>query len=132
MSLFLSRYIGPPLALSPSITEHSPTSFQLSWERSFTLEGYDIEYYTVRIQNTVTNEEETRVINATDEELYYLQFAKEGGIAEECVELVFTVTATNTIGESEPSVISGGYPIGKTTIYYEWSTLAQYRAKGGS
>ena len=102
--------IGPPLPPSLSLSLLNSTAVQVSWEKPFTWSGVaDIISYTIRIYNTKTKTWQNQTVLPLANTLV---ITKDGSIVQQCEEMVFEVSATNAVGEGQPSSISGGFPIG--------------------
>ena len=66
---------------------------------------------------TVTEEEMNSTINATSTSataapVTFIHNTLHKGIVQNCEELVFSVSAANSIGRGSPAVVNGGFPIG--------------------
>ena len=97
---------GPPLPPSPTLRVVNATDLQLLWDEPFTSEGYIIKQYDISVRTS--NEIQSVVI--TDRIFSW----SRNITAQTCEELLFTVTATNDVGDSETASISGEFPIGKS------------------
>ena len=91
----------------------NPTLLQLSWEPPFSWEEYPLQHYNVMVEDTTNNEvlKDEMVELSTGGSTVTYELDRDTQ-AESCVELVFTVTASNVLGQSSPAVITGGFPIG--------------------
>ena len=86
------------------------TTLQVSWDPPFTFPGHEILHYDITVENKTTGEaiiDSQRILVAEERALYV-----NGEMAQKCNELAFTVTATNDLGESDPTTVSGWLPIG--------------------
>ena len=99
---------GPPLPAQISLNLLNATSTQLSWSTPFTHDGFEVEHYTVTMQSTAN-----AGVLEWQLETSPLEFKREGGIAQNCEELTFTLTSTNAIGVSSATTVSGGFPTGE-------------------
>ena len=74
----------------------------------FSFPGYPVTYYTITVFNHSNGETftTTKTANFAD---YSHQSLSHG---DHCYELDFTVIAVNSLGESPPSTIYTGHPIG--------------------
>ena len=97
---------GPPLPPSPVLRVVNATDLQLLWEEPFTSEGYGIKQYDISVETS----NNTQAFVITDR---VFDWSRES-IAQNCERLYFTVSATNEVGESETSNISGEFPVGKS------------------
>lgn len=124
-------YSGPPLAPSVSLTtEHTINNtftFNLTWSTPFSWPGYPIIKYEVTmtnyssgkpIQNTTTMTvlESSRNHNIT--EYYHIEFTGQGN---GCYNLSFLVTASNSIGKGDHSIVKSGQPIGMMKVIINFS-----------
>ena len=101
----------PPVRLAVSVL--NPTTLQASWDPPFTFPGHEILHYDITVENKTTGEtiiDRWRVLGA--EERVVSVSSPDGEIARKCNEITFTVTATNDLGESDPTSVSGWLPIG--------------------
>ena len=83
------------------------TTLQLSWDPPFTWPDYEILKYIVRVDNRSSGTTESSVV-LTPTDLTYTLTAEAP--AQHCAELRFNVTASNTLGDSAPAVVVGGFP----------------------
>ncbi len=94
------------------------TVIQLTWPVPFTHDGFEVDHYTVTSEKQNTGD-----INAVDVDDNEYVLYKMGGIAEQCEEIICTVTASNSIGESSGMQISTGFPTGNLCtrlFHYAW------------
>ena len=118
--LFLLGPPSPPVPLLEYIAYNN--SLKVSWEPVFAWQDYPIIGYNV----TVTNSRRQILINTqtiSNEAIVLLDALPNLGLGN-CEEIVFTVTATNSLGSSKPGNASGGFPNGMVSItrcllYYE-------------
>ena len=74
--------------------------------------------YSIQIHNRVTGEMMNWTMNATSagsivtSPITFNYSTPRGEVVQQCEELVFTVRAANSIGQSEPGEVTGGFPIG--------------------
>jgi len=89
------------------------TTLQLSWLPPFTWLGFPIVNYSIQVLNKTTWEViRNWTINATSTSMSPVTFNYGTLPVQRCEELVFTVRAANSIGQSEPGQTHGGFPIG--------------------
>lgn len=98
---------GVPLPPMPSASVTHATTIQLMWPVPFTHQGYGVDHYTVTVRNTATDNVFAANVSGTS-----YTYTRIGGVAQECEELMITVTASNTVGESSGATINAGFPIG--------------------
>ena len=101
----------PPIQLAVSVL--NATTLQASWDTPFTFAGHEILHYDITVENKTTGDtiiDRWRVLAA--EERVVSVSSPDGKIARKCDEITFTVTATNDLGESDPTSVSGWLPIG--------------------
>lgn len=106
-------YAAPLLPPTPEVLVINATVLQLTWEPPFAWSEYPVLNYTVRMHNSSSPEPctWTRTIPATVNTVEV--FSSESAVSVYCHELVFYVTATNDIGESNQGIIRGGFPVGE-------------------
>ena len=80
------------------------------WDPPFSWENYPILHYDVILVVTSSGEilQEERLPNVTNFIIHQIP-----QLETICAEVLFVITAENAIGESNPSTIRGGYPIGE-------------------
>ena len=112
-------YTGSPLPPDPHQYMLSATTIQLSWLPPFSWEDYPIVNYGVQVHNRANGEVMNSTVNATSTEMHlttapvtFIYNTPHGGVAQNCEELVFSVSAASNIGWSSPAVVTGGFPIG--------------------
>ena len=109
---------GPLSPPDPQLHMLNATTLQLSWLPPFTWVDYPIVNYSIQVYNRVTEDVMNRTINVTSPWLVAVSpvtfniSIPHGEVVQRCEELVFAVIATNNIGQSEPGVVNGGFPIG--------------------
>ena len=87
------------------------TLIKLSWGKPFTwIEVADILNYTVSMYNSSSQEWKNWTVGPS---VNAFLISGKQSVDNECVELLFNVSATNVVGESRTSPISGGFPTGK-------------------
>ena len=104
---------APPLSPTPEVQLINATALLLSWEPPFTWSEYPLLNYTVRMHNTSSGEQFAwvRMIPATV--TTYEVFSSGGMISSSYHELVFSVTASNDLGESTEGTVYSGFPVGE-------------------
>ena len=108
--------LGPPLQpLVHLLQEHDVDNnftHHLNWSAPFTWDGFPITSYNVTVYNHSSGIATTlrKFVNDSELESFSLDSTSSG---ESCYMLDFYVSATNDLGEGEPSVIRTGHPIGK-------------------
>ena len=89
------------------------TTLLLNWDTPFSWPEYDVLYYTVRMENSSSGEVKQWAMNATgNDTANVFPFSTEGEVSQTCIELSFYVAASNIIGKSNETKISGRFPIG--------------------
>ena len=86
------------------------TTLQLRWDPPFTWLDYEIQRYTVTMENRRSGITDSPVVLAPAN-LTYTRTAEAP--AQHCAELRFNVTASNALGDSAPAIVIGGFPKGK-------------------
>ena len=113
-------YTGPPPPPEPQLHVLSATAIQISWLPPFSWADYPIVNYTVQIHNRATGEVINSTVYATSEMLSrtvtFIHTTPHGRVMQNCEELVFSISAANSIGWSKPAVVTGVFPIGKTNL----------------
>ena len=61
----------------------------------------------IALQNTSSGE---TLVDETSAALEY--WYQQDDVAESCHQLIFTITASNAVGESDMGSVAGGFPIG--------------------
>lgn len=101
---------GPPLAPRPKLVTLNSTALVLSWDKPFTwTQVADILNYTVTMYNRSHQLMEWIIKPSNGSNNFIVR--SNGSVAQDCVELIFTVSASNSIGRSHNSSASGGFPI---------------------
>ena len=85
------------------------TTLQLSWDPPFTWPEYEILRYTVRMENRSSGITAEPVVLSPTDLTYTLTTSAP---VQHCAELRFNVTASNALGDSDPAVVTGGFPKG--------------------
>ena len=109
-------FLGPPLPPSVVINgEHlvnDTFTVSLNLSQPFTWPGFPITNYTATLISTSGSRRihNTSIIrsNGVETLMQQYQFTTEGN---SCYELLFFVTANNSIGESQPTHAAFGHPI---------------------
>jgi len=115
---YTHMYTGPPSLPDPQLHMLNATTLQISWLPPFTWEDYPIVNYTIQIHNRATGNVMNWTINVTSTSVVAVSpvtfnySSPHGEVSQRCEELVFTVYAVSNIGQSEPGVVNGGFPIG--------------------
>jgi len=84
----------------------------ISWETPFTHPGFDISHYTLELFNTTDNS--SIVVNMGMTNTYT---ASIDSLPRSCSEMVYTVTAFNSLGSNSNNV-STGFPISYVVKQY--------------
>ena len=79
----------------------------------FTWTNYSILQYNIIVTNTSTGEGQEVTINAMETNNKVMYYTSIEMIAKSCIELNFTVSASNALGWSGPGITTGGFPICK-------------------
>ena len=106
-------YAGTPSPVRLAVSVLNATTLQVSWDPPFTFPGHEILHYNITVVIKTTGEtiiDRQRVLGA--EERVVSVSSPDGEIARKCNEITFTVTATNDLGEGDPTSVSGWLPIG--------------------
>ena len=98
---------GGPATPNVSLHVVNATTLRLDWDPPFTWPDYQILNYTVRIENRSSGVTDSPMV-LTPTDLTYTLTAEAP--AQHCAELRFNVTASNTLGDSAPAVVVGGFP----------------------
>eukprot|EP00731_Ephydatia_muelleri_P011591 Em0006g485a len=99
---------GPPLTPNSALSVLNATVLQLSWEKPFTwTEVANITNYTVTMYNDSSQEWKNWTFDPSLNKLAIVG----RDVALECVVLLFEVSASNAVGESQASSVNGGFPI---------------------
>ena len=126
-SCYTNSYIyavpQPPPSPKPHLLVLNATTIQLSWLPPFSWAEYPIVNYSVQVYNGATGEVINLFINATSEmvsttaPVTFNYDTPQGGVMQNCEELVFIVSAASTIGWGSPAIVTGGIPIGIVCVY---------------
>ena len=118
LSLFINIadyfvHSGPPLAPSVSLDkelmENESCLFTLSWTTPFSWSEFPITGYTIILSNYSNGEPfNTSFMENNITDSYLIQFNSTGN---ECYRLEFLVSANNSLGEGQPTIIHSGHPI---------------------
>ena len=126
----VAMYSGPPLAPAVSLTtEHTINNtftFNLTWTTPFSWHGYPIIKYEVIMTNyssgepiqnttTVTVLESSPFDNVTG--YHHIEYTGHGN---RCYDLSFLVTASNSVGKGDHSIVKSGQPIGMFKVMNTW------------
>ena len=85
--------------------------------------------YTIQIHNRATEDVMSWTIIVTSisvvamSPVTFIYSIPHGEVSQRCEELVFTVYAVSNIGQSEPGVVNGGFPIGNIHHCTHYSCL---------
>ena len=114
----LTNFIGPPLPPHPEFDVIDATHIKVQWDKPFSFPAeFDIASYTLttRTEGSQTSKETTFPVTA-DTNYPRVHYISNGStIAQECVHMNFTLTATNKVGTSNEGFATGGFPIGEYT-----------------
>ena len=105
--------LGPPLPPDPVLVILCASQLEIQWEVPYSPDNFIIESYNIEVVNETTGDVQLDVIqlNQTRHRL-----ALDGvDQVMSCDVLTVSVTAVSAVGESEPGMVSGGFPIGKLT-----------------
>ena len=106
-------YTGPPSPPDPQLHMLDTATIELFWQPPFTWEDYSIVNYSIQVRNRTTGEAMMILtINTTSTSITFNFSTLHGEVMQICEELAFTVNAASNIGQSEPGVVYGGFPIG--------------------
>ena len=100
--------LGPPPSPVPLLEFIAHNSVRVKWDPVFTWQDYPIIGYNVTVKDSAR---QILIIRQTlsKEAIISLDELLNLGM-ENCEELVFTVTASNSLGHSQPGDVSGGFP----------------------
>ena len=87
----------------------SATILQLRWDPPFTWPDFEIQHYTVTMENRSSGISADPVV-LTPTDLTYTMITEAP--VQHCAELRFNVTASNALGHSAAAVVTGGFPKG--------------------
>ena len=104
---------APPLPPAPEVLLINATALQLSWEPPFTWSEYPLLNYTIRMHNTSSGEQFAWVHTIPATVTTYVVFNSGRMIFSSYHELVFSVTASNDLGESSQGTVHSGFPVGE-------------------
>ena len=114
--VFSTSISGPPLPPPFDLSQEHDTdnnfTYYLNWSAPFTWDGFPITSYNITIYNHFSNEATTTMYSENDSEFQSLSH-NGTTTGDSCYMLDFYVSAANSIGVGEPSLVQSGHPIGK-------------------
>lgn len=103
-------HTGPPLPPAPSFTLINETAVNVTWQKPFTWEQFDILNYIVRITNATSGEGIKNVTIHPTVNQAVMSYVMDN--LEECHEIQFNVTAVNAVGKSRDGYVLIQFPKG--------------------
>jgi hypothetical protein len=98
-----------PLRPSPEFVVVNSSTVGVEWEPPFTLQGFRITNYTVMVTNQTSGMElAVMEVLSPDTLSYYIT-----RIDALCINMSFSVWATNSVGASQPGIVHGAFPVSK-------------------
>ena len=114
VGMYVCVCTGPPLAPYPYLDTLNSTTLLLSWNKPFTWpQVADILNYTVTMFNRSGQLMEWIVKPLSSNGSNSLLVSSSESVAAKCMDLMFVVSATNSIGQGQNLSVSGGFPTGK-------------------
>ena len=102
-----------PSKPEPILNILNKTALQVSWTDSNSRDEFPILSYTLKIKNmTSSSLIDTVVFLDTNASSFQYVFTVDS-VLSECHNISVEVTANNSVGESSPGVVTGGFPISK-------------------
>lgn len=106
-------------ALSPPVTNLvtvNATALRVSWLEPYSHPDFPVLTYSLTVRNTMEAIGPVTIqYNATVDSRDYL--LTTASALSDCHNTTFEVTASNSVGPSEPGVVTGGFPIGEYSYY---------------
>jgi hypothetical protein len=102
---------APSIGLDLQLTNFdNPTfTFTLRWTAPYSWPGFPITGYTITVTNYSSGETFDRIFTTISNEIDYIfEFNTTGN---ECYGIDLSVSANNTLGEGESSMIRSGHPV---------------------
>ena len=103
--------LGPPLPPDPILVTLCASQLEIQWEVPYSPDNFTVESYNIEVVNGTSGDvlHDFMQQNETSHRLIL------DGIDQitSCHLLTVSVTAVSMVGESEPGMVSGGFPIGK-------------------
>ena len=102
---------APPIGLNVELTDFDNLTFTftLSWTAPYSRPEFPITGYTVTITNYSSGETFNEIFSAINNQTEYMY--EFNTIGNECYRIDLSVSANNSIGEGESSMIHSGHPI---------------------
>ena len=109
--------VGPPLPPHPVLVTLCASQLQVQWEVPYSPDNYTVESYNIEVVNEISGAVLVNVMQQ-NETRYGLVLEKIEQVMS-CHLLIVSVKAVSVVGESEPGMVTGGFPLGeqKVTIH---------------
>lgn len=108
------HFIGPPLPPDPVLVTLCASQLEIRWEIPYSPDNYTVESYDIEVVNQTSGDMLITVMGQN--ETSHIIVLEGIDQVTSCHLLVISVTAVSVVGESEPGIVTGGFPIGKQII----------------
>ena len=106
--------IGPPLPPDPVLVIRCASQLEIRWEIPYSPENYTVESYNIEVVNETSGNVILNVMHQNETSHGIILEGVEQVMS--CHLLTVSVTAVSTVGESEPGLVTGGFPIGEQKL----------------
>lgn len=113
--ILIGRPLQPGVTLFHEHVINDIFTYRLNWSAPFTWDGFPIINYNITVYNVSSGETTTTIKHANDSGSLSLSHHGTSN-GPSCYMLNLSVTASNSVGEGEPTVIQSGHPIGMTRV----------------